>query len=243
MSDNTRTFTDIDPQILERFRLALESGDIIIDDCQLKVMFQGLRVDGDGLLHASNFKAVDAEILRYHATLVEFQRPDGSVYKDLVFVENAKGRDKIGDVVVQVRLDPISGRYKVHVQAEDYKRNETTAEKSYRATRSSVPNPVQAIKKKFNMIDMPFGDSLNSRRIVGLRVEQHFQELDWPTQMTIDVNEYRDICDYADDPDGPGHAAFFRAFKYIKSMELKFELIRQMSDPERRKFPRKSNKK
>ncbi|KKR54833.1 MAG: hypothetical protein UT93_C0031G0005 [Candidatus Woesebacteria bacterium GW2011_GWF1_40_24] len=185
----------------------------------------------DGHLVAENHVTVMAEGKFYRSTLIEKTKlSDGSKFRSLMLIENSAGRDKIGDVFVEVRLDPQDGRYKVRIQMEQVFSDENEYELKPRAVRSSVDNSEQALSRR--VVDFPGGIRSNPARISGLRIAQHFAHPGWG--VNLDQGEFMDIFDYSDSTDAMGHSTLLKALKYYDA-EVADEMYKQMRDPDRRK--------
>lgn len=229
---------EVDPKILERVFALIATGGIVYDDCQLATKFEGLRLEEDGRLHARNFVANDPEVNRYHVTLITKKRPNGTTYRDVMIVEHGNG-DKIGDVVIEVRLNTNTGRYMVHVQMEQAFIDETHFEMRPRAKRSSIQNPLQAVNRHAPL-DMQGGINSNPGRIAGLRIAQHAIDLRWADNLPIE--EFMDISEYVDSHDSMGGDTLLKALKHLPKA-LADDLYRQIRNPESKKLSRRRTNK
>lgn len=236
--DEFGSLKELDQKVLERIFQILGTGGIRYRDCQLVTKISGLRLAEDGVLEAENFWANDAEVNRYHVALVTRTRPNGTTYRDVMIIEHGNG-DKIGDVVIEVRLNTNTGRYMVHTQMEQAFTDDTHFEMRPRAKRSSVQNPRQAINRHAP-VDMPGGINSNPGRIAGLRIAQHAIDLRWADNLP--EGEFMDISEYVDTYDSMGQSTLLKALKHCPRA-LSRDLYKQIVDPTAVKLPRKSTKK
>ena len=228
MADNG-TFTP-DAATMEFVLKQLTESGIHYTGCTWLTTHQDLEWDGEKFV-AKNVVAARAEGSGYKATLIDQERPsDGKTYRGMMFIEDSQGRDKVGDVVVEIRLDPTDGRYKVHVEKEQVFSDDKNFELLPRATRSSLENDRQALKRR--TIDLPNGGRSNPRRIAGLRIAQHSSNPNWGPN--LDPDEFMDVFDYAECTDMMGQSTLFRALKYYPAA-VADEIYRQLRDPDRSK--------
>lgn len=226
---NKSTFTP-DLETMEFVLNKLQETGVQNRGCSWITTHDEIKWDGENFV-AENFvtKHTDPEL--YHATLIDQIRPrDGHQYRGLMFAENDHGRDKIGDVVVEIRLDPSDGRYKVHFELEQVFSDEETFENLPRATRSSLDNPHQALRRR--SIDLSGGIWSNPRRIVGKRIAQHSINPNWADN--VPEEEFMDVYDYVDTTDAMGHSTLLRSLKRYPAV-VADEIYRQMRDPDRKK--------
>ena len=229
--DDKSTFKP-DSKTLEWIFKKLESEGVQYSGCTWETKLQGLRLE-DGYLVAENIVTAMADGKFYRSTLIEKTKlSDNSKFRSLVLVENSGGRDKIGDVVIEVRLDPTDGRYKVHVQFEQVFSDETHFELLPRATRSSIDNEEQALRRR--VIDFADqGIRSNPARIAGLKIAQHFSNPGWGPNLPD--GEYMDVFDYVHTTDAMGHSTLLKGIQAYDS-EVVDEIVDQIRDPERRKL-------
>ena len=230
MNDKNSTFKP-DPQTLEYVIKQLEEVGVQYTGCPWGTRFQGIRFE-DGQLVAANSVTAMPDGKFYRATLVERIKPDGSTYRSLMLIENNSGRDKIGDVVLEIRLDPGDGRYKIHVQEEQVFSDEVNFEMRPRAVRSSIDNENQALKRR--TIDIADdGIRSNPARIAGLKIAQHFSYPAWGANLPAD--EYMDVFDYIGATDAMGHSTLLKGLQLCSS-SITDEIYAQLKDPDRRKI-------
>jgi hypothetical protein len=227
---------EVPAEVLERVMEILREGGIRFKGCQLKVKIEGLHLADDGILEAENLNAIDVEVPRYYLTLNTFVRGDKTTYRDMVFVELYKGRPKIGDLVSEIRLFP-DGRYRVHVQQDQYYKNPGEFVEGPRLMRSSVANPHQAIRRRVE--SLPGGGWSNSKKIIGGPIAEHYIQLPWGQDLK--ESDFQDVCDFADSMDLMGRGTFLRMLKHAPAA-LANEVYRQMRDQDRKKLPRRSKK-
>ena len=229
--DDKSTFTP-DLKTLEYLLKHLESEGVQYTGCTWSTKFQGIRLE-DGHLVAENHVTAMADGKFYRSTLIEKTKlSDGSNFRSLMLIENSAGRDKIGDVVIEVRLDPTDGRYKVHIQYEQVFSDEAHFELLPRAVRSSVDNEEQALRRR--VID--FADNgirSNPARIAGQKIAQHFSNPGWGPNLPSE--EYMDVFDYVHTTDAMGHSTLLKGIQAYDA-EVSNEIVSQIRDPERRKF-------
>jgi hypothetical protein len=228
MSDKS-TFTP-DPATIEYVLGLLKNDGVHYSGCTWQTTIQDIRLE-DGRLVAENHVTAMADGKFYRSTLITKTRSDGTTFRSLMLVENSAGRDKIGDVMVEVRLDPNEGRYKVHVQFEQVFSDETHFELLPRAVRSSVDNPVQALTRR--VIDfLDNGIRSNPARIIGLKIAQHFSNPGWGPNLPAE--EFMDVFDYVHSTDAMGHSTFLKGLQAYDA-EVADEIYAQMRNPERQK--------
>lgn len=230
MSDNNSTFTP-DPKTLEWIFKKLEEEGIQYSGCTWGTKLQGLTLQ-DGNLVAENHTTAMADGKFYRSTLIEKTKADGSTFRSLMLIENSGGREKIGDVMVEIRLDPSDGRYKIHTQLEQVFSDETHFELLPRAVRSSIDNEEQALHRR--VID--FADNgirSNPARIAGLKIAQHFSNPGWGPNLSAE--EYMDVFDYVHSTDTMGQSTLLKGIQAYDA-EVVDEIVDQIRDPERRKL-------
>jgi hypothetical protein len=224
--DNKGTFTP-DAKTVEWVLEQLASKGVNFDGCTWNTAFQGIRLEGDQLV-AENYHHGRPEG-GYWGTLVDQNRPsDGKKYRGAMFIEDHQGRDKVGDVVVEIRLDPMDGRYKVHFEYEQVFEDPEKYENLPRATRSSLENDRQSLKRR--SIDLPGGGRSNPRRIAGKRIAQHSVNPNWGPNLVRD--EFMDVYDYVDATDMMGQSTLLRSLKYYPAV-VADEIYRQIRNPDR----------
>lgn len=229
MNDKS-TFTP-DPATVKYLLQLLEGEGIQFSGCTWGTRFQGLHLD-EGHLVAENHITAMADGKFYRSTLVtKTKLTDGSTFRSLMLIENSGGRDKIGDVVVEVRLDPSDGRYKVYVQLEQVFSDEGHFIWLPRAARSSVDNPDQALHRR--VIDLT-GDGIRSNpaRIAGVKIAQHFSNPGWGANLPAE--EFMDVYDYVHTTDAMGQSTLLKGLQAYDA-EIANEVFAQIRDPERHK--------
>lgn len=226
--DDKSTFTP-DPDTLEYVFKLLEDDGIHYTGCTWGTTIQGIRLE-DGRLVAENQITAMPEGKFYRSTLIEkIKLSDNTTFRSLMLFENSGGRDKIGDVMVEVRLDLGDGRYKVHVQLEQVFSDETHYELLPRAVRSSVDNDQQALNRR--VID--FADNgirSNPARIGGLKISQHFSNPGWGPN--LDSRDFMDVFDYVHSTDAMGHSTLLKGIQAYDA-DVVHEIVAQIRDPER----------
>lgn len=229
MEDNS-TFTP-DPKTLEYVFNLLQSEGVQYAGCTWGTKVQGMRLE-DGHLVAENQVTAMADGKFYRATLIEkIKLADKTTFRSLMLIENSGGRDKIGDVMVEVRLDPGDGRYKVHYQLEQVFSDEMHYELLPRAVRSSVDNEQQALNRR--VIDFADnGGRSNPARIAGLKIAQHFSNPGWGPNLNPD--EFMDVSDYVHTTDMMGGDTLLKGLQ-VYDADVAYEIFAQIRDPERRK--------
>lgn len=229
MSDTNSTFTP-DPATLEYVFKLLKNQGIQYDRTTWGTKIQGLRLE-DGNLVAENFVTGMPDGKFYTQTLVEkIDFAKNTTFRSAMVIENNAGRDKIGDTMVEVRLDPGDGRYKVRVQFEQVFSDETHYELLPRAVRSSVDNDVQALNRR--VIDFPdSGIRSNPARIAGLKIAQHFSNPGWGS--TLDPKDFMDVFDYVHCTDAMGQSTLLKGLQAYDA-EVAYEIFAHVRNPERR---------
>lgn len=229
MADNG-TFTP-DPKTLEWLFAKLASDGVQYSGCTWLTKLQGMRLE-DSHIVADNFVTAMADGTFYRSTLIEKTRlSDQSKFRSMMTIENSGGRDKIGDVMIEIRLDPGDGRYKVHFQMEQVFSDEIHFELLPRAVRSSVDNPEQALHRR--VIDFTDnGIRSNPARIAGLKIAQHFSNPGWGPNLPTE--EFMDVYDYVHSTDAMGHSTLLKGLQAYDA-EVANEVFAQIRDPERRK--------
>lgn len=232
MNDNLSTFTP-DAATIEFVLKQLAESGVHYKGCTWLTTHENIEWDGEKFV-ADNVVAERSEHQGYKATLIDQLRPqDGKTYRGLMVIEDNQGRDKIGDVVVEIRLDTSDGRYKIHVENEQVFSDKVNYELLPRATRSSLENDRQSLKRR--TIDLQGGGRSNPRRIAGLRIAQHSLNPNWGPNLNRD--EFMDVFDYAETTDMMGQSTLLRAMKHYPAV-IADEIYKQMRDPDRRKMPK-----
>lgn len=229
MNDKS-TFTP-DPETIKYVFDLLEVEGIQFSGCTWETKFQDLTLQ-NGHLVAENIVTAMADGKFFRSTLIEKTKlSDNTKFRSLMLIENSGGRDKIGDVMVEIRLDPSDGRYKVHVQMEQVFSDENTYVLLPRAVRSSVDNDQQALNRR--VIDFADdGIRSNPARIAGLKIAQHFSNPAWGPN--LDPNNFMDVYDYVHSTDAMGHSTLLKGLQAY-DYEVASETFAQIRDPERRK--------
>lgn len=228
--DDKSTFKP-DPKTLEYLFNLLESEGVQYSGCTWGTKIKGIRLE-NGHIVAENQTTAMADGKFYRATLIEKTKlSDDSKFRSLVLIENSGGRDKIGDVVIEIRLDPTDGRYKVHIQYEQVFSDETHFELLPRAVRSSIDNDEQALRRR--VIDFADkGIRSNPARIAGQKIAQHFSNPGWGPN--LQPEEYMDVFDYVHTTDAMGQSTLLKGIQAYDS-EVSMEIFNQIRDPERHK--------
>jgi len=177
---------------------------------------------------AENLVAQRAGGQNFHATMVKdnITSKDGNVieFRQLLLIEHDQGNDKVGDVVIQFRLNPNTNRYCVQVEEENVFETETTIKKIWRALRSSVDNVAQAVKKTVAHSGWIYA---NARRIGGKPIKTHYVIAGWSPQLT---DQMMDVFDYVQSLDSPGLAAFLKALQVMPDHPAR-KIFNQMRTP------------
>lgn len=165
----------------------------------------------------------------FHASMVTdtVTRPDGSEslpFRQLMFFEHDNGQDKVGDVVIQIRKHPRTGRYMIQVEQENAFENTKSKTKAWRATRSSLDNIVQAVKRSVTHVGWLY---TNPRRIGGKPIKSHYVLVGWSPQL---ANSMMDVYDYVQTPDAMGLATLLKAFQ-VMGDDLAMEILAQILHP------------
>lgn len=164
----------------------------------------------------------------FHATMVtdNFTKPDGVVatFRQLLIFEHDQGHDKVGDVVIQFRQNPATGRFMVQVEEENVFETETTIKKIWRATRSSVDNIAQAVKKTVAHTGWIYS---NPRRIGGKPIKTHYVIANWSPQL---AEKMKDVYDYVQTFDSMGLATFVKALQSMPDRPAR-AIFNQMRSP------------
>lgn len=153
--------------------------------------------------------------------------PDGSEkkYVTVIVFEQDNGGDRAGDIVLTFRVGE-DGRYTVQTDEEVVHLTPKEFKKIMRATRSSVDNPKQSVKRRVVKAGEIY---LNARRIGGKPVFTHYV-LAGPATQAIPGVEQTDVFDYVRSQDGPGKAAFLDAIVHMSDKPAR-AIFRQMRDP------------
>lgn len=163
----------------------------------------------------------------FHGTMAEDSvmiNGEEKRFRCFMLFEHDQGKDKVGDVVIQLRRDPVTGRYKVQVEKENALVDETTTNKIWRAMRSSVDNIVQAVKKTVIHTGWIY---TNARRQGGKMVKTHYVDANWAPQL---ADQMMDVFDYVQTHDSPGHSAFLKALQVMPDRLAKI-IFNQMRTP------------
>lgn len=177
---------------------------------------------------AANVTVQRAKGQNFHATMVNdnITLPDGKVanFRQLMLIEHDQGHDKVGDVVIQFRQDPSSGRYKVQFEQENVFETENTINKIWRAVRSSVDNIAQAVKKTVAHSGWVYA---NPRRIGGKPIKTHYVIAGWSPQL---AEQMMDVYDYVQSLDSLGLATFLKALQHMPDRPAR-AIFNQMRTP------------
>jgi hypothetical protein len=194
--------------------------------CDWQITLIDPRVEGDVLV-ADNFVLARANGKHFHATLVEGEAlgDDGKPFRfwQSMSFEHDQGRNKVGDVVLVFRKSP-HGRWMVQVEQEDIYLNETTTQKIWRATRSSLDNVIQAVKR--TVVEVGRGYA-NPRRLGGNAIAQHYVHAPWSPQLAENM---MDVFNFIDTPDSLGHSVFLKALRHMPQ-EMADEIFHQIREP------------
>lgn len=194
-----------------------------IKGCDWQVVLQD--IEGD---IASNLVAQRANGKNFHATIVDdnVTNSEGKVidFRQLLIIEHDQGHDKVGDVVIQFRMHPHTGRYMVQVDQENVFETETVIKKIWRAVRSSVDNIAQAVKKPVAHSGWIYA---NPRRIGGKPIKTHYVIAGWSPQL---VDQMMDVYDYIQSLDSLGLATFLKALQHMPDRPAR-AIFNQMRTP------------
>ncbi|HJY98784.1 MAG TPA: hypothetical protein VJ227_03650 [Patescibacteria group bacterium] len=164
----------------------------------------------------------------FHATMVDDSvvLPEGKVanFRQLLIIEHDTGHDKVGDVVIQFRLNPKTRRYMVQVETENVFLDAKTSETMARAVRSSVDNVAQALKKAVVHSGWIYS---NPRRIGGKRIKSHYVIAGWSPQL---ADHMLDVYEYVQSLDAMGLAAFLKALQHMPENPAR-AIFKQMRMP------------
>lgn len=172
-----------------------------------------LRREGNQHFHVA---MVTDTVLGRDGNTIRFRHP-------LIF-EHDQGRDKAGDVVIQYRKHPRTGRWCVQVEEENIFETEETVKKAPRAVRSSVDNIAQAVKRTVAYTGMMYA---NPRRIGGKPIKAHYVIAGWSPQL---AESMVDVYDFVQLLDSLGLAAFLKALQHMPA-EPAGEIFNHMRVP------------
>ena len=195
---------------------------LTINGSDWRVTLQG--IEGDTV---ENIVVDRASEKNFHATMVEDEVVvDGKTvkFRQLMLIEHSHGKEKVGDVVVQFRMNPKTKRYNVQVEKENIFGEDQTTEKIWRADRSSVDNVMQAVKKTVAHSGWIYS---NARRIGGKPIKTHYVLAGWSPQL---ANLGMDVFDYVQSLDSPGLAAFLKALQHMPERPA-HNIFKQMRSP------------
>lgn len=175
-----------------------------------------------------NFVAQRAGGQHFHATMVDdtFVKQDGSegTFRQLLIFEHDQGHDKVGDVLLQFRKHPTTGRYMVQVEQENVFVTETDVKKIWRTKRSSVDNLDQALKKTVAHNGWIYS---NARRQGGKPIKTHHLIAGWSPQLE---DQMMDVYDYVESLDSMGLATFTKALQKLPERPAR-AIFKQMRTP------------
>jgi hypothetical protein len=175
-----------------------------------------------------NFVAKRVNDKNFHATMVDddIVLPDGKVvnFRQLLIIEHDQGHDKVGDVVIQFRQNPHTGRFMVQVEQENVFETENCIKKIWRAARSSVDNIAQSVKKTVVHSGWMYS---NPRRIGGKPIKTHYVITGWSPQL---VESMMDVYDYVQCLDAQGLASFVKALQHMPDRPAR-SIFNQMRTP------------
>lgn len=178
---------------------------------------------------AENVRGERAKGQNFHATMVDDSvvLPDKKVvsFRQLLLIEHSQDGEKVGDVVIQFRRNPHTGRYCVQVELENVFETETIVKKIWRAVRSSVDNIAQAVKKTVAHSGWIYA---NPRRIGGKPIKTHYVIAGWALQ--LDADEMMDVFDYVQSLDALGLATFLKALQHMPDQPAR-AIFNQMRTP------------
>ncbi|MFA5532739.1 MAG: hypothetical protein WDA13_04065 [Candidatus Shapirobacteria bacterium] len=195
---------------------------LTIQNCDWQITLNG--VDDEV---TENLVAQRAKGQNFHATMVmDNITMNGEVknFRQLLIIEHDQGNDKVGDVVIQFRLNPKTNRYNVQVEEENVFETETNIKKIWRALRSSVDNIAQAVKKTVAHSGWIYA---NARRIGGKPIKTHYVIVGWSPQL---VDQMMDVYDYVQSLDSPGLATFLKALQIMPEKPAR-DIFNQMRKP------------
>lgn len=194
-----------------------------ISGCDWQVTL--LNIDGET---AENLVAQRAKGQNFHATMVNdnVTAPDGKVinFRQLLLIEHDQDLEKVGDVVIQFRQNPHTGRYMVQTEQENVFVTETNIKKIWRATRSSVDNIAQAVKKTVTHSGWVYA---NPRRIGGKPIKTHYVISGWAPNL---AEQMMDVFDYIQSLDSLGLATFLKALQHMPDRPAR-AIFNQMRTP------------
>jgi hypothetical protein len=193
-----------------------------IGGCDWQIALKGVEADV-----AENVVVQRAKGQNFHATMIHDSVIVGGEvrnFRQLLLIEHDQGNDKVGDVVVQFRLNPKTNRYNVQVEEENVFETETNIKKIWRAIRSSVDNIAQAVKKTVAHSGWIYA---NARRIGGKPIKTHYVIVGWSPQL---ADQMMDVYDYVQSLDSPGLAAFLKALQIMPAQPAR-AIFNQMRTP------------
>lgn len=176
--------------------------------------------EGDSI---SNFTARREGGQTYRATMIIDTNDQGRAFRQLFFFEHDRG-DKVGDVVLVFRQHPKTKRYMVQVEQEKVFVTEQEVIKIWRATRASVDNSAQAVKRTVAHSGWIYS---NPRRIGGKPIKTHYLLAGWSPQL---AGEMMDVYDYVQTLDGMGLATFLKALQHMPDQPAR-AFFDQMRNP------------
>lgn len=195
--------------------------------CDWQITLVNPKQGESGELIAENFVLARVSGKHFHSTLVEGEALNAQgqafrFWKPMSF-EHDLGRNKVGDVVLIFRKAPY-GRWLVEIEQEDAYLNETTIQKVYRATRSSLDNVIQAVKR--TVVEAGRGYA-NPARLGGNMIAQHYVHAPWSPQK---ADSMMDVFNYVQSPDSLGQAVMLKALQHMPR-EMADEIYSQIRAP------------
>lgn len=167
-----------------------------------------------------NFVVQRAGGQHFHVTMVD----DPAGFRQALILEHDQGHDKVGDVVIQLRRHPETGRYMVQVDQETVFESETRTRRIYRAIRSSVDNIAQAVKKTVVHSGWVYS---NPRRIGGKPIKTHYVLANWSPQL---ADQMMDVYEFVQQMDSLGLATFLKALQHMPESPAR-AIFRQIRQP------------
>jgi len=195
--------------------------------CDWEIILENFSQSPEGDISADNFVLQRANGKHFHTTLVEAEAANSEGKKFLfwqpIIIEHNNGRNKVGDVVLIFRKSP-QGRWEIQVEDEDVYIDEDNIEKIIRATRSSLDNTTQSIKRTVIKVGEGYA---NPRRIGGSKIYQHYVHAGWSPQLE---DQMLDVFHYCRTPDSLGQAVFLKALTHMP-YKIADEIFHQIREP------------
>lgn len=164
----------------------------------------------------------------YHISLIKRYFGDSFYWHPMIF-EHYDGKDKVGDVIITLRKDPMTGIWYIDISKEVAYIVETQTVEIKRAQRASLDNRDQVLQKTVIYLKKGFS---NPQRVAG-EIKEHYLIENWSPQLKAKGLSIP-ITEYLEQPDMIGKAALLDTISHLlkgdkEDKKTAREIIEQMS--------------